>query len=243
MILLFITFILFVFGLSYFFVEMIQTFSSYMNHKSDRRVEPKEDINIDINTDINTDSLDELDDIEDSYDFQENKPLTNKTRISDLLQIEHGNRYFYDIHGNVIYGLRYVGAPILPFRRFGYTTEQFLDKYFQLSESFRSEFTKLCKNYCTENIHNKIIDFLYDYEYQHKSKEKLTQDLKSFVKSKLIRGSYGNQFKYFKDFDLLFTLFEHNKNQINMAEELECILNNFEKNKVRQREMQKEKEV
>jgi hypothetical protein len=214
-----------------------------MNYKNEKHTGSKQDINID----INTDSMEELDELEDSYDLkeQENKPLTNKTRISDLLQIEYGNRYFYDIHGNVIYGLRYSGAPILPFKAFGYTTLQFLEKYFQLSESFRSEFCKLCKDCCTENIHNKIIDFLYDYEYQHKSKEKLTQDLKSFVKSKLIRGSNGNQFKYFKDFDLLFTLFEHKKNQtnINIAEELECILNNFEKNKVRQREIQKEKEV
>jgi hypothetical protein len=235
--LVFITFILFVFGLSFFFVEMIQTFSSYMNHKSEKHIEPKEGINIDISEEITDET-----DYSDYYNESEHKPLTNKTRVSDLLQIEHGNRYFYDIHGNVIYGLRYVGAPILPFRRFGYTTEQFLEKYFQLSEAFRTEFTKFCKDNCTEQIHNRIINYLYEYEFNHNSKEILTKDLKSLVKSILIRGSNGNQLKYFKDFDLIFTLFERKQDE-NNVEELMCVANNLEKNKLRQREMQKENDV
>jgi len=232
-----ITFIIFVFGLSFFFVEMIQTFSSYMNHKSEKYIEPKEDINIDISPEI-TDEFEYSNNCSES----EHKPLTNKTRVSDLLQIEHGNRYFYDIHGNVIYGLRYSGAPILPFRRFGYTAEQFLDKYFQLSEAFRIEFTKFCKDNCTEQIHNRIIDHLHDYEFHHNSKDILTKNLKSLVKSILIHGSYGNQLKYFKDFDLIFTLFERKQGENNVGE-LMCVANNLEKNKLRQREMQKENDV
>ena len=231
-----IAFILFVFGLSFFFVEMIQTFSSYMNHKSEKHIEQKEGINIDISPEITDET-----DYSDYYNESEQKSLTNKTRVSDLLHIEHGNRYFYDIHGNVIYGLRYVGAPILPFRRFGYTTEKFLEKYFQLSEAFRTEFTKFCKDNCTEQIHNRIIDHLHDYEFNHNSKDILTKNLKSLVKSILIHGSNGNQLKYFKDFDLIFTLFER-KHEDNV-EELMCVASNLEKNKLRHREMQKENDV
>jgi cell shape-determining protein MreC len=82
--LVFITFILFVFGLSFFFVEMIQTFSSYMNHKSEKHIEPKEGINIDISEEITDET-----DYSDYYNESEHKPLTNKTRVSDSVSYTH----------------------------------------------------------------------------------------------------------------------------------------------------------
>lgn len=111
--------------------------------------------------------------------------------------IEPGNDYIIDQHGNIIYGDGYIGAYILP-KSGGIKTRDFLDFYFTINEHTRKMLLQtLPRKQIDPNIEF-IVSILEKYENKKFSTKELTTHLLNFAKECVPRVGEDAQLSYFK---------------------------------------------
>lgn len=100
------------------------------------------------------------------YYDEENKEL--RERNKNDLELDSGNDFSYDEHGNVMYGEKYVGAPRLPDRTRGLTYENFKKMYFSFDEKIRAKIINDIRDNININSYLfLLIDILSEYEHKH----------------------------------------------------------------------------
>jgi hypothetical protein len=97
-------------------------------------------------------------DIDSDYE-EKNDQFKNKDNI------EEGNDYTIDKHGNIIYGKNYIGALLLPKQSLGLTVDKFIENYLNIEKNIRLEFiSNENRNYIPNYYINCIINTLDEYE-------------------------------------------------------------------------------
>jgi hypothetical protein len=110
---------------------------------------------------------------------------------------EPGNDFTYDEHGNIIYGIGFIGAPRIPMRQYGLNVDDFIEEYLKIDKNIRLSFLdKPFDNY-SDRIKN-LIGILRHYE-QDKDNKTFFNSLEMYVADNLpnFRMLYEPQLKYF----------------------------------------------
>ena len=138
------------------------------------------------------------------YFDEENKEIREQNRNDP--DLETGNDFSYDEHGNVIYGENYIGAPRLPNTSRGLNYTNFKKMYFSFNKSIRTKtIHKLKENIDVNHYLFSLVDILSYYENDDISNSKFPNTFEYHVQSYLtnIVGK-DQQLSYFNEIIYLF---------------------------------------
>ncbi len=110
---------------------------------------------------------------------------------------EPGNDFTYDEHGNIIYGIGFIGAPRIPMRQYGLNVDDFIEEYLKIDKNIRLSFLDKPSDNYSDRIKN-LIGILRHYE-QDKDNKTFFNSLEMYVADNLpnFRMLYEPQLKYF----------------------------------------------
>ncbi len=110
---------------------------------------------------------------------------------------EPGNDFTYDEHGNVIYGIGFIGAPRIPMRQYGLNVDDFIKEYLKIDKNVRLSFLNKPSDNYTDRIRNLVV-ILKHYE-ENQDNQIFFNSLEMYVADNLpnFRRFYDPQLKYF----------------------------------------------
>ena len=121
-----------------------------------------------------------------------------KIRPNYEFDIEPGNDYIVDKHGNIIYGEGYVGAYILP-KSGGINTRDFLEFYFTINEVIcKSLLQSLSREFLKVKEVEYIVTILRKHVNNELEKNMVTTELENFAKECVPRVGEDAQLSYYK---------------------------------------------
>jgi hypothetical protein len=134
------------------------------------------------------------------YFDNENKEIRERNKHD--LELESGNDFSYDKHGNVVYGENYIGAPRLPNNSRGLTYGNFKRMYFSFDEKIRVKVIENIRdNLDVNSCLFRLVDILCEYEH----KESYSFEKNVFLYLRETVGEQG-QLSYFNEVIYFFYL-------------------------------------
>jgi len=133
------------------------------------------------------------------YFILENKETEKENKYNT--QLEPGNDFYYDEHGNVIYGKNYIGAPRRPDTTKGMSFNVFKKLYFSIDKSIRRRTLNNLKKTLSDKTHylSSLLNILQEYEnnYQKEDVVIFTYNVLQYVKKTV--GEEQGQLSYFNE--------------------------------------------